>query len=176
MITKIALCLIFLSTGLFAQQATSDSRLAELERRVAALEQALKSSQRSAQAQPERIASEGNSPLQLVSWDYRLVSGRYSDEYEITLNLKNNGQKEIKLIEGSLAFSDLLGASLYRIQVDPDQRIGVGKIVMNKGRYDINQFISQQSRMAQMKKEDVQAVLVIRKLVFTDNTIVEYAQ
>jgi hypothetical protein len=33
----------------------------------------------------------------------------------------------------------------------------------------------EQARLAQMKKEDVKATLVVSKLVFTDNSIGEYA-
>jgi hypothetical protein len=33
----------------------------------------------------------------------------------------------------------------------------------------------EQARLAQMKKEDIKATLVVQKLVFTDNSIGEYS-
>ena len=35
--------------------------------------------------------------------------------------------------------------------------------------------VGKQARLAQMKKEDVKATLVVSKVVFTDNTIGEYS-
>ena len=73
-----------------------------------------------------------------------------------------------------MVFKDLLGEKVYSIRITPDQKVAAGKNLVDKGSYDINQYIASQTRMAQMKKEDIQATLMIRKLVFTDNTIAEY--
>jgi hypothetical protein len=156
------------------QEPTSEQRIAALEKRVAALEAALAASQRTSPAPTERIVTEGVSPLSMTTWSYRVVRGDYGSHYEITLDLKNTGTKDIKLIEGGVVFKDLLGEKIYSIRITPDQKVAAGKSLVDKGRYDINQFIASQTRMAQMKKEDIQATLVIRKLVFTDNTIAEY--
>lgn len=157
-------------------QSSPEQRIADLEKRVTALEQALSSNQRTSQASSDRIVSQTKSPLVLGTWDYRFVRGQFSPEYQITLSLTNTGTKEIKLIDGTIQFSDLLGNHLYGIRITPDQRIAAGKTSTDKGSYSINQFITEQTRMASMKKEDVQATLIVRKLVFADNTIVEFPE
>jgi hypothetical protein len=161
-------------TTCLAQQPTPEQRIAALEKRVAALEAALAASQRTSPAPTERIVTEGVSPLSMASWSYRVVRGDYGSHYEITLDLKNTGAKDIKLIEGGVIFKDLLGEKVYSIRITPDQKVAAGKNLVDKGTYRINQFIASENRMAQMKKEDIQATLAIRKLVFTDNTIAEY--
>lgn len=172
--TSVIIIGLFTATSVFGQQPTSEQRLAELEKRVALLEAALTSSQRTTPAPTERVITEGASPLNLTTWSYRVVRGDYGSHYEITLDLKNSGTKDIKLIEGGVIFKDLLGDKVYSIRLTPDQKVAAGKSLADKGSYRINQFIASENRMAQMKKEDIQATLVISKLVFTDNTIVEY--
>lgn len=175
--TTIFVCLIVsaLCASAGGQQKTSEERLADLERRVSALEKGQPPLAALA-AQSPPPAAETNSPLQLVSWDYRFVRGEYSRyHYAITVALKNNSDKDIKLIEGTLQFTDLLGTRVYGIKITPDLRIPAGKAVTDKGEYPVNQFIAEQARMAQMKKEDIKATLVIRKIVFGDNSVAEYA-
>ena len=57
----------------------------------------------------------------------------------------------------------------------PDLHIPADKTVTDKGEYSVNQFIPEQARMAQMKKEDIKAALVVRRLVFADNSVGDYA-
>jgi hypothetical protein len=129
-------------------------------------------------AKPPPAASPAaeKAPLELVSWDYSLHQGEYSQNYyAITLALKNNAPKDIKLIDASVLFSDLLGNQVYGIKVSPDHLIPAGKVISDKGQYSVNQFIAEQARMAQMKKEDIKATLIVRKLVFADNSVGEYS-
>ncbi len=120
--------------------------------------------------------AETKAPLELVSWDYSFHQGQYSQNYyAITLTLKNNAPKDIKLIDASVRFSDLLGNQVFGIKVSPDRLISAGESVNDNGEYSVNQFIAEQARMAQMKKEDIKATLIVRKLVFADNTVGEYS-
>src|SRR6266550_405239 len=115
-------------------------------------------------------------PLELVAWDARLVRGEDSyDKYEISLTLKNNSDKDIKFIDATVQFADLLGSHIYDIKVNPDHLIPAGQSITATGQYPINELMPEQARLAQMKKEDVKATLVVSKLVFTDNSIGEYA-
>jgi hypothetical protein len=166
---------IALSTSACGQQPSVDKRLSDLEKRVNALEKASPLSSFLNAASPTP-AVETKSPLELVSWEAHLNRGEYSDyNYKITLILKNNSDKDIKLIDASVQFADLLGSHIYGIKVSPDHLIPAGQAVTETGDYSVNQFMSEQARLAQMKKEDVKATIVVLKLVFTDNTIGEYA-
>jgi Protein of unknown function (DUF2939) len=121
-------------------------------------------------------AVETKAPLELVSWEARLGRGEFSqNHYTITLNLKNNSNKEIKLIDALVRFTDLLDSEMYRIKVNPDRHIPAGEAVTDTANYDINQFSPEQARMAQIRKEDIRAALIVRKLVFGDNSIGEYS-
>jgi hypothetical protein len=80
------------------------------------------------------------------------------------------------LIDASVSFSDLLDQHVYGIKVSPDQTIQPGKTVEDTGNYRVNQFISEQMRMKDMKKEDIKIQLTVRKLVFTDHTVLEIAK
>jgi hypothetical protein len=114
-------------------------------------------------------------PLELVSWDAHLSKGEYSTNYKITIILKNTSDKDIKLIKAAIQFADLLDSPIYRINVAPDQLIRVGETVSDTNEYRINEFMPEQARLSTLKKEDVKATIVVSKVVFTDNTIGEYA-
>jgi hypothetical protein len=165
---------IALFTSAFGQQQSIEKRVSDLEKRVTALEKVSPLSLFTAPSPSPAV--ETKAPLELVSWEAHLVKGEYSQyHYTITLMLKNNSDKDIKLIDASVQFSDLLGSQIYGIKVSPDHLIPAGKAVIDKNDYSVNQFMPEQARLAQMKKEDIKATLVVQKLVFTDNSIGEYS-
>jgi hypothetical protein len=61
-------------------------------------------------------------------------------------------------------------------KINPDHLVPAGQSVTDIGRYPINQLMPEQARLAQIKKDDVKATLIVSKVVFTDNSIGEYAQ
>ncbi len=114
-------------------------------------------------------------PLKLVKWSYVTRKGDYSDYYQITYTLRNDYDKPIKLIDGSIGFHDLLGERIYGIKMDKDVKIAPKKEATFKGDYSINQFINQQNRMREMARDDVVAKVDIRKIVFADNSIKSFS-
>src|SRR5439155_286013 len=83
----------------------------------------------------------------------RLVRGEDSyDKYEISLTLKNNSDKDIKFIDATVQFADLLGSHVYDITFNPDHLIPAGQSITDTGQYPINQLMPEQARLAQMKK------------------------
>jgi len=167
--------LVTACTSACGQDHSVEKRLSDLEKRVTTLEKAspLSSLLNAASSPP---AVETKSPLQLISWDAHLNRGEYSNyNYKITLTLKNDSDKDIKLIDATVQFADLLGSRIYGIKVSPDHLIPAGKTITDSSEYSVNQFMPEQARLAQMKKEDVKATLVVSKVVFTDNTIGEYS-
>ena len=157
------------------QDQSVEKRLNELEKRVTALEKAwpLSSPLNAASSTP---ASATKSPLELLAWDAHLVHGEDSyDRYEISLTIKNNSDKDIKFMDATVQFADLLGSHIYDIKINPDHLVPAGQSVTDIGRYPINQLMPEQARLAQIKKDDVKATLIVSKVVFTDNSIGEYA-
>jgi hypothetical protein len=157
------------------QDQSVEKRLSDLEKRVTALEKAspLSSAPNTGSPTP---ALTTKSPLELATWDAHLVRAEDSYyRYEISLTLKNNSDKDIKFIDASVQFADLLGSHIYDIKVNPDHLITAGQSITDTGQYPINQLMPEQARLGQMKKEDVKATLVVSKVVFRDNSIGEYA-
>jgi len=157
------------------QDQSVEKRLSDLEKRVTALERAspLSSPLKTASPTP---ASATKSPLELLAWDAHLVHGEDSyDRYEISLTIKNNSDKDIKFMDATVQFADLLGSHIYDIKINLDHLVPAGQSVTDIGRYPINQLMPEQARLAQMKKDDVKATLIVSKVVFTDNSIGEYA-
>lgn len=157
-----------------------NSRLADLEKRVAELESQISAltSHTPATTQPAiGGVSKGDAkaaPLILDDWDFSSAESDFGQKYyNITLNLRNAGTKQIKLIDASVEFKDLLDDDLYNIKISPDVTIEPGKTHVDKGQYGINQFIHSQGRMRGMKKADIKVTLVVRRVVFSDNTVLE---
>lgn len=158
-----------LCASVCGQQRSVEERLSDVEKRVSALEKASPLSPAKPPPTPTP-AAQTKSPLELVSW-----GGEYSQHfYTITLNLKNNADKDIKLIEASVYFYDLQENQVFGIKVNPERSIPAGQVIAEKGDYSVNEFSPEQVRMAQMKKEDIKATLVVQKLVFADNSAGEY--
>jgi len=157
------------------QDESVEKRLSDLEKRVTTLERASPiSSPLNAASPTPSLATK--SAVDLVAWDARLVRAEDSYyKYEISLTLKNNSDKDVKYIDATVQFADLVGSHIYDIKVNPDHLIPAGQSITATGQYPINQLMPEQARLAQMKKEDVKATLVVSKLVFTDNSIGEYA-
>lgn len=160
--------------------AKLETRIAELEKRVALLEAQLNAptSRIPATTQPAIAgvaqADAKTAPLVLDDWDFSSGQGDFGQaHYNITLKLRNAGTKAIKLIDASVRFTDLLDENLYGIKVSPDLSIAPAKTYVEKGQYGINQFINGQARMRAMKKADIKATLVVRRVVFTDNTVMQ---
>jgi hypothetical protein len=87
-------------------------------------------------------AVQTKSPLELVSWS------EYSQHfYTITLNLKNNADKDIKLIDASVYFYDLQENQVFGIKVNPERSIPAGQVIAEKGDYRVNEFSPEQVRI-----------------------------
>jgi hypothetical protein len=87
--------------------------------------------------------------------------------------LRNNYDKPIKLINGSVVFFDLVGEHIIGIRMDRDVKIDPGKEEIFRGDYRINQFINSEMRLKDLAPEDVRARLQVKKIVFRDNTIID---
>jgi hypothetical protein len=119
------------------------------------------------------LAPSDDPPFQVASWSAKLGADRFNinHHYSITYTLKNQHKKGIKLIDASLHFSDLLGTIVYTIKLNQDVRIPAEGTSQSSGQWPINSFEPEQGRLARIPKDDVVTTLVIRRVVFDDNTI-----
>ena len=167
-----AIILTLSACSLFAHEEDTQ-KIETLEKRIAALEALLSQASDSVELKRIQAAKNDGSLLALGAWSYEFQKGKFGPTYSITYNLKNSYKKGIKLMDASIQFSDLLGEHLYGIKVEPDLKIAPGSNVKEEGTYDVNRFMSEQMRMSKMDKKDVIAKLVVRKIVFDDNTVLE---
>jgi hypothetical protein len=114
-----------------------------------------------------------NAPLELVNWQYHYSPGKYEyqNRHVFSYVLKNRMEKAIKLVEGTIVFTDLLGEKLLAIRLIPDVVVPAGNTDWCQGEWEVNQFEPNQQRLASLKHDDVKATLTIQKIVFSDNTV-----
>ena len=173
--TTLITIILTISSSLAFSHEDNTTKIQELETRIVQLEKLLKDDSSSSAQELKKIKTpeKGDSLLILKNWSYKLEKGRHSSNYNIKYSLSNGYKKNIKLLDASIHFSDLLGEHLYGIKITPDLKIKVGELKADGGIYGINRFMNEQARMAKMDKKDIVAKLVIRKIVFDDNTILE---
>ena len=172
---KVISLLLLCASSFATAHEENNEKIKALEKRITVLEKLLNSTKDPSTQTLKKVnpAETDSSLLALSKWSYNLEKGDFGSNYNIKYHLKNNYKKNIKLLDASINFNDLLGEHLYGIKVDPDLKIKSGTIKIEGGLYRINQFIAKQGRMAKMEKKDIIANLVVRKIVFDDNTVLE---
>lgn len=166
----------------------TNKRLDELERRIEKLEKNLQGQQdgleflrtlfgkgTAKEISKEKSKPKKRQPLTLVDWNASLEKGDYREYFKITYQVKNTLNKGIKLIEGSIKFRDLLGETIMVIEMNKDMRIKPGRSATYTGHYRATMFGSgDKKRLVQLPKAEVQGEVLVKKIVLSDNTIIEY--
>jgi hypothetical protein len=127
-----------------------------------------------AKATPESTpTAQADAPLGLMRWSYQFKAGphAYENRHMFTYVLRNRTEKAIKLVDGSILFTDLLGEKLMSIRLFPEVKYPPGEPAPASGEWHVNQFEPSEQRMARIDHDDVKAILVIQKVVFADNSI-----
>jgi hypothetical protein len=160
---------------------TLEQRVNDLEKRLQAIENIpaiammlkLKGSLQADSTPAATPTPQTNAPLELVSWQYQFKPGQYNYErrHLFSYILKNRSDKPIKLVEGTLVFTDLLGEKLMAIRLIPDLKCSTGGTASTSGEWEVNQFEPDQQRLAILSHDDIKATLTVQKVVFSDNTM-----
>ena len=191
---RAAVCLTFVVCGccsqsLLAQNSSPsptatpslEQRVNDLEKRLQAIESIpavatmlkLKGSLQTDATPAPKPTPQIDAPLELVSWQYHYSPGKYEyqNRHVFSYVLKNRMERAIKLVEGTIVFTDLLGEKLMAIRLVPDVVVPAGNTDWCQGEWEVNQFEPNQQRLASLKHDDVKATLTIQKVVFSDNTV-----
>ena len=157
-----------------------DERVSDLELRIQAIENipvvafALKlhgPTEQSHAATPAPTP-QSDSPLELVSWEYRFKEGQqsYENRHVFTYVLKNVSEKPIKLVHGTLLFTDLLGEKIVAVKLNPDVEYPQGQTASTSGEWEVSTLNPGERRMATMSHNDIKATLLIQGVAFDDDS------
>ena len=78
-------------------------------------------------------------------------------------------EKPIKLIDGTLLFTDLLGERVA-IKLNPDVEYPAGRTASSSGEWDVSPLNPGEGRMATMDHKDIKATLLVQGVAFDDNS------
>ena len=170
----ISIFFIFIGT---CYAASNEERIIRLEKKIRELEQRLRMLEGKGGkiTKPIKHAKQnGAIRLEIGNWRYYYTKDEFSGYYNISYELINHYDTGIKNTEASLHFLDRRGEHLYGIKITPDLSIPPQGKIKDAGLYRLNRFIKNQHRMKRMQPKDIIPRLNIQKIVFKDNTQVEY--
>ncbi|MEY3896131.1 MAG: hypothetical protein RLZZ214_1651 [Verrucomicrobiota bacterium] len=117
----------------------------------------------------------GKCPVTLESAFYKCSRDKYGGYCaKITANLRNRGNRQIKMISAAIEIRDILGELLLTIRVNQDNGLASGAIGDFGGMFDLNQYIPREIRLTSISPENVRVSLEVRKVAYADGEIVEY--
>jgi cell division septum initiation protein DivIVA len=162
-----------INTPLFADTVELSQRISQLEQEVQQLKQQV--SQLQAAMTPAAYAVTSLQKLTLKAWTFRAQQVKFDTYYALDVELKNNFDKPIKEIDARVTFKNLLGGHLYSITLNPDSSIPAGGTWLDQGGVrDNSRLLSNFHQMRKVNPQDVQAELIVRKIVFADNSILTF--
>jgi hypothetical protein len=121
---------------------------------------------------PEPMAS--SLSLTLESWLFREVKIKFNTYYALDLILNNGYDKAIKDIDARVNFRNLLGGHLYSIAVTEHLRIAPHAQATDEGTQRNSRLLGQRHQMLALKNDEIAAELVVRKIVFEDNSTLSF--
>lgn len=113
----------------------------------------------------DTICGEGaTSALLTVSdWTIKPIT---ADTNQMTETLIYSGSKSIRMIDGSIRYSDVLGGSVASKAIDRDASIKPGEPYLQKGNWGRYTF----ERLLKMNRSDVIVVACVRAVVYADGS------
>ncbi|MEN9848311.1 MAG: hypothetical protein RL368_1051 [Pseudomonadota bacterium] len=119
-------------------------------------------------------ANPSSSKLLLKSWSLRPQQVKFETYYALDIELLNNFDKAIKEIDALINFKNLLGGHLYSINLSHDTDIPAGGSLLDQGGRDNSRLLSHWHQITKTTPQDVKAELVVKKIVFSDNSILSF--
>lgn len=116
-----------------------------------------------------------DAPLVLDDWTYSFEKGQYEfqDKHDISYTLTNRTDKPIKLVDATIVFRDLAGEKIFTAKLLQDYNYPPGEAVKVSGWWPVPMIEPTGKRLSVIKHEDVKTQLIVRKVVFEDNSIWE---
>lgn len=102
--------------------------------------------------------------LSVQEYDASVTQVAYSNGLELNVQISNESGRDIRMIDGSILFQDVLGRDIIRIAIEPDQKIAADGSVKQEGLYT-------NTRLADVAPEDVVVSTCVRGLVYADGEV-----
>lgn len=158
----------------FADDQSLLAQIDTLSKRIEVLEARLLAIPKAEEKQPAETVDESKnkSGLQLLSAQYEYVEKYDKEFYKIDYTLKNNAQKDIKLLKARIIFEDLLGDKVFGITLQRDVKLIAGESQTITAYFEIRSIRWQRDiRMKSMNSDDVIRKLDVEALVYADGEI-----
>jgi hypothetical protein len=114
-----------------------------------------------------------DAPLVMTDdWSYDFHDAQYDMDkrHVITYTLKNETDKAIKLVDAFIILSDRLGQEILTVRLLRDVLYPPGVPSPQTGKWSVNSWKAEEARMRILNHDDVIPSLIVRKVLFVDNT------
>lgn len=128
-----------------AQREVEEEREAEEQAAREALAAEVEQERQAAIAAMNEALTVAVSKLEFVPSNAR--AGRYSDGFAVSVGLKNNTEKDMSGVKGTVVFADMFGDEIKRVTLSVDEAIGAGQRLRWDGTLDYNQFMNQDVKL-----------------------------
>lgn len=162
------LCLLFLVTHVYAADNTLEQRVFKLEQEIELLKQQLNDLKKISPPLTAPITQK----ITLVRWYFRAVQIKYNTYYAIDIELKNGFDKNITEIDARVDFKDSLGDHFYSTTITPGIDIPAGQTLTDEAKEDNQRLVGKDHQMR--STNNIQAELMVRRIVFADNTVLHF--
>lgn len=101
-----------------------------------------------------------------------IYNSQFSDRVEFNINAKNNTDKDIKGIQGTVDIQDMFGVSILKLKCDlAGQTIAPGETASyNDLGFDVNQFMNDHVKVYTTNYDDLIFVYTVNTIMFSDGT------
>lgn len=181
----LSLVLLLFVANSYAAQPEWEPRVTQLEQDVQRLQEQLDAlntlvnllSKQSLPLTPVPLLPVEPPKLVLKSWSYHSEAIKFNTYYAIDIELYNGFSKGIKEIDATIEFRNLLGGLIYSVPVTTDTPIPAGVAITDKGGRDRDnrRLLAENHQLRKMRPEDINAELIVRKIVFDDNSVYSHS-
>lgn len=108
--------------------------------------------------------------LTVIDWNAELIDPAPALRFSLDVTVRYEGDRPIRMIDGSIGFDDVLGNRIGRMGMDPDTAMQPGDEHTFTGQWGRNTF----ERMLDMQPDDVVASTCIDGMVYADGEVVKF--
>ena len=149
------------------KEAEAKAEAEELTRQVALI-QAAEAERSKALEKARKALTVAVTSINFIKANYR--QGTYQDSFAIRIVLKNNADKGMSGVKGTVVFADMFGDEIKRVTLSVDDPIPTGEQVTWSGSLDYNQFMAEDTKLRSTELSKMKISWEPEVYLFTDGT------